>query len=188
LARKTQQQASTTFGDTQNVYGNAGQESNNLYDTLFPEYQAEATNPQGFGSKDLAEMKTNAEQSVGGSTAGAVGQGELEAARNRNSGGEAAALDQSAEEGDQALSSADLGIDTANAELKQQQQQAGIAGEAGLYGTTNSDMLQALGLGTGAVNAETQAGSQGWLQNLTGVLNSVKGAGTTTSGGATYTA
>lgn len=171
MARQQQGQANQTFGEAQNQYKLASSNSNALYNSLFPQFSAEATNPKGFGSGDLAAMNTAAQQSVGGSTAGAVGEGTLRAARTRNSGGFDTALDSSVRSGQQTLADAALGVQGENAQLKQQQQQAGLSGLSGLYGANNSMMLSALGLGNQATQAGTQAGQSGWFQNLTAGMN-----------------
>jgi hypothetical protein len=88
--------------------------------------------------------------------------------------------------GQQALSQDALGVQNENEMLKQQQQQAGLSGLSSLYGTNESAMLSALGLGNQSVNAGTQAGNSGWFQNLTGLMNSVKGAGGGNASGAGF--
>lgn len=181
MGRQQQRQAGQIFNESQGVFNTAQGQTGNLYDTLLPEYQQEATNPQGFGTA-LPEMKTNAEQSVGGSTSGAIGEGELLASRRRNLGGFEPALDESARVGDQALAGADVNIDIANQLLKEQQKQEGLSGQQGLYGTSNADMLSALGLGTNAVNAATDAGRSGWFQNFIGLINALKPTGSAGGG------
>jgi hypothetical protein len=171
MARNQQNQANKTFGETQGVFNQDSGNASSLYNSLFPQFSAEATNPQGFGAKDLAAMNTAAQQSVGGSTAGAVGQGSLRAARTRNSGGADVALDSAVRSGQQTLSQDALGIKGENALLKQQQQQAGLQGLSSLYGTNQSGMLSALGLGNQATQAGTQAGQSGWFQNLIAGMN-----------------
>jgi hypothetical protein len=171
MARQQQGQANKTYGETQQQYQTANANQNQLYNSLFPKFTAEATNPQGFGAADEAAMNTAASQSVGGSTAGAVGQGNLTAARTRNSGGLDTALDSSVRSGQQTLADTALGVTGQNAQLKQQQQQAGLSGLSSLYGQNNSTMLSALGLGNQATQTGIQAGQSGWFQNLTAGMN-----------------
>ena len=186
MARAQQSQATTLFNEGQGQLTDASKNANSLYSALFPQFMAEATNPQGLGPSGTASLNTAAQQSVGGSTAGAVGQGNLTAARTRNSGGLGTALDSSVRTGQQALSQDALGVQNENQMLKQQQQQAGLSGLSSLYGTNESAMLSALGLGNQSVNAGTQAGNSGWFQNLTGLMNSVKGAGGGNASGAGF--
>ncbi len=166
MARQQVGQANQTFGEAQDQYKGASGNAGSLYSQLLPQFTNEVNNPQGFGAPTVAGMKTNAEQSVGGSVAGAVGQGNLTAARTRNIGGNSTALDNAVRSGQQTLSGADLDVDAANAQLKQQQQQAGLSGLSGLYGQNQSTMLSALGLGNQATQTGIQAGQNGWFQNL----------------------
>lgn len=185
MARGQQNKANQVFNETQGVVSGASSRAGDLYSQILPQFQQEVNNPQGFSPTDLAKMRTGAEQSTGGAVAGAVGQGELEASRRRNAGGFAPALDEAAREGSQALSQTNLSIDERNALLKEAQRQAGLAGETGLYGTQNEDVLRALGLGTNAVNAGTAAGQSGWFQNFVGLMNALKPGGSTGAGGST---
>ena len=70
--------------------------SNAVFNTLFPSLQKELVNPHGFGS-DMNAINTANQQSIGGSVAGAVGQGNLQAARTGNAGAFAPALDEAAD-------------------------------------------------------------------------------------------
>jgi hypothetical protein len=176
MSRQQQGQANKTFGEAQGVFGDSQGKSNALYSQLFPQFSAEATDPTGFGAKATAEMKTNAEQSIGGGQSATVGQGNLTAARTRNAGGFGSALDESARDSKRALSSADLGVDSENAALKEAQKQEGLSGLSSLYGGNNSTMLSALGLGNQATQTGTQAGQSGWFQNFLGAINAVSGA------------
>jgi hypothetical protein len=176
MARTQQKQANQTFGEATNVYNQDSANSSALYNSLFPQFTAEATNPQGFTPGEQASMSTAAQQSVGGSTAGAVGQGNLEAARTRNSGGLRTALDSAVRSGQQTLSQDALGVQNENALLKESNRQAGLQGLSSLYGSNQSGMLSALGLGNQATNAGTAAGQSGWFQNMTSLIGALGGA------------
>ena len=178
MARQQQKQATTLFNEGQGALNTSTNNSNALYNSLFPQFSAEATNPQGFTPGETASMDTAAQQSVGGSTAGAVGQGNLTAARTRNTGGLDTALDASVRSGQQALSEDALGVQNENAMLKQQQKQEGLEGLSSLYGTNMSSMLSALGLGNQSVTyAGTNAGNSGWFQNLTSLMGGLGNLG-----------
>jgi len=101
----------------------------------------------------------------------------LQAARTRNGGGFSTALDAAARSRQQAVAGQSEQIAGQDAQLKNTQQQNAAAGLQGLYGTDSSNALKALGLQDSAINTETDAGKSGWLQNATGVLNSITGAG-----------
>lgn len=183
MARNQQDQANKTFKETQNVYNQDSGNASALYNSLFPQFTAEAVNPQGFTPGETASINTAAQQSVGGSTAGAVGQGSLRAARTRNSGGSDMALDESVRSGQRALSEDALGVQGENAMLKETQRQEGLQGLSGLYGTNQSGMLSALGLGNQATQTGTQAGQSGWFQNMTSLIAALKPGGSTANGG-----
>jgi len=116
-----------------------------LYGTLSPALTTEATAPQGINPADLAKMNTAAQQSAGGSNAGAVGQGSLLSARTRNAGSGAAAIAKSAEGAQQNLGNEAVGIQNENTQAKLKQQQQGLSGLQGLYGTNEGEALGGLG-------------------------------------------
>ncbi len=60
MARSQQNQAKQTFGETQNVYNQDSANANSLYNSLFPQFTAESTNPQGFTPGETASMNTAA--------------------------------------------------------------------------------------------------------------------------------
>lgn len=160
--------------------GNAGQ----LYSFLTPQYEQEAVNPQGFGEADLGGMNTAVQQSTGGATAGAVGQNALQSQRTRNLGGAQASNNDSANTAAQINSEKALGIQGANASLKQQQKQSGLAGLAGLHGGELSAAMKDLDISDAALNTQNQstgqylqAGQSGWLQNTLGILNTAANLG-----------
>ena len=149
--------------------------ANNVFHSLFPTLQGEMTNPQGFG-KDLGAINTANQQSIGGSVAGAVGQGNLQAARTGNAGGFAPALDESARAGARQMSQNAVGVQEANSYLKQQQRDAATRALSGLYGENTDATLKALGLaneGLGLSNdslktalGADQLSQNAWLQPL----------------------
>ena len=140
-----------------NQYGaGAAGNQNQLYGQLGPMLTGEATNPQGFGQKDLNAMLTASNQALGGATGAAAGQGALNAARTRNSAGLNSAVDKSAQEAGEAQSQNALNVQNQNAMLKQKQQQAGISGLQGLYGTNTQELESMLGLGPSTLQAGKQ--------------------------------
>lgn len=187
MARKAQQQANQNFNNSQDTFGQAkgdaagfGGNASHIYGTLEPQLEQEALNPQGYGGSDLAAMNTAVGQATGGATAAAKGEADLDAARTGNRGGFQTALDESARNGMRTNADAALAIQGKNADLKQRQQQAGIAGLGNLYGENTGDELKALGLenesigeGNNSINAGVNASNSGWYQNL---LNYMKTA------------
>jgi hypothetical protein len=177
MARKAQADAQSAFNTNKAAGSQAGANSENIYSSLEPQLMGEATNPQGYGTNTVNQMKTGVQQELGGSTAGITGQANLGVARTRNSGGYNAALDQGAANAGQTGSEANLGIDTANAQLKQQQQQQGLSALGNLGGQQLGAEESFYGDQPATVNALTNAGSQGWLQNATGILGALGGLG-----------
>lgn len=196
MARGAQKQAQEAFNESkqnfnnsQSVYQGANANAGALYKQLMPQLTQEATNPQGFAPGDLAAMRTAGEQSLGGATAGAVGEGDLTAARLRNAGAFTGAQDESVRNAQRELSQRSVETEGQNALLKEQQRQSGIAGLGNLYGTNTQSMLGALGLGNGATNAGseatnalTNAGNSGWFQQMLGLINAVKPTGSAGGG------
>jgi hypothetical protein len=133
-----------------------------LYGTVAPALTQEAIAPQGINPADLAKMNTAAQQSAGGSNAGAVGQGSLLSARTRNAGSGAAAIAKSAEGAQQQLGNEAVGIQNENTKVKQQQQQAGLNGLQSLYGTTENAALGGLGASNQALGLEEKAPQSFW--------------------------
>ncbi len=136
--------------DALGASGTATAQGSAAYGTAAPVLNTMATNPMGYSPADLAAMKTSSIQSTGGATAGAVGQGGLEAARTNNAGGSTAAIDDAARSGQVQNSVNALGVDTANANLKQQQQQEGLRGLGQIYDGANRTNIDALNTALGA--------------------------------------
>jgi hypothetical protein len=136
--------------------------ANSLYSTAVPALTSEEENPQGYNPADLAKMKTENMETAGGSEAGAVGQGGLLAARTRNAGAPMGAIASAARSAGQNLSRANLGVDTKDAMLKEQQRQAGLSGLENLTGLETGASNAALGQVASNVNANTNAANQSW--------------------------
>ncbi|HEY2496568.1 MAG TPA: hypothetical protein VGK24_05825 [Candidatus Angelobacter sp.] len=195
MARGAQDQASKNFDNSQTVLNQgkgvastAGENAGHLYSTLVPQLEQEASNPTGYGGDEPA-INTAAQQSTGGALAAVKGEAGLSALRTGNAGAGANALEESARDAMRTNSENALNVTKDNADLKQKQQQAGIAGLGTLYGENSNDELAALGQennaigqGSNAVNAETNAGNSGWFQNLTGFMNAAANVGSAASG------
>ncbi len=147
-----------------------GGKADKLFGQLSSIYGGQYANPSGMSPTELSDARTAGEQSVGGSVAGAVGQGNLQAARTGNAGGYAAALDQAHRTGIAQNSQNALNVQNANTGIKLAQQQSGLQGMQVLQSGAEQGQLGAMGNNVGAINAETSA-SPGWFQNLTGLIN-----------------
>lgn len=165
---------STTGQGLSTTYGNRATSTSNI---LTPTLNRMATAPQGFSPQTMANMRTSAEQSIGGSVAGTVGQGNLQAARTNNAGAFAPAATQAAHDATSQLSDAALGIQNRNAMLQEQQRQEGINGLEGQYATNVGAGENALGLSTSALNAKNAADQQtlgGWLSPFQAVTSPLR--------------
>lgn len=149
---------STSAANSGKFTGNA----NSLYGDLAPTLESEVAHPAGYAPSDLSAMETGAQQSAGGSQAGAVGQGGLFAARTGNKGGAAAAIADASRGAGQQLSKNLLGIRSANANLKNEQQQAGISGLTNLTGLETGASNNALSNISGLSQANTAAENASW--------------------------
>lgn len=161
MARGDQQAqgaAGQANSNANSFFGNA----NSIYGNLAPSLVSEAAHPAGYAPTDESALETGAQESAGGSQAGAVGQGGLYAARTRNAGGPAAAIADASRGAGQQLSSNLLGIRSANANLKEGQRQSALSSLAGLYGTNASASNSALGDVASNVNANNGAVSNSW--------------------------
>ncbi len=178
------QQATTAGTSAQNFATQNQGQANATYNALAPELQQEVAHPTGFTPKQQSDMTTAAEQSAGGSNAGAVGQGALLAGRTKNPGAAAAAIDASSRHAGQNLGQETLGIKNADAMLQQKNRQAGLAGLGQLNQQELGGANQALGIVPEAANANTNAinASYDWAKDIMAPL--VGAAGGAASGGA----
>lgn len=155
----TAQQAATSgLGYSRALQGQQG----SLYGALAPALTQDIVNPTGLTPTEKATANTAAQQSAGGSMAGATGQGALLSQRTRNAGTADAAIGESARAAGRNLSNAALNTELEDVALKNRKQ-AAAKGELGsLYGMTGQEANQALGETAGNVNANTQAANQSW--------------------------
>lgn len=179
MPRGARQRAEESYGRSQDLSKDYQNNASNLYKTLVPQLQNEAANPEGYSPGDLAALETGSSQAVGGSTAGAVGQGNLTAARTRNAGGFGAALDESAREGGRQLSENTLRIKGANADLKEQQRQTARSALQNIYTNNLQSTLSAMGLGNEALGQWTNAAkaTTGAVLGGIGAAGNLLGAG-----------
>lgn len=184
--RELQKQANTNKKTADTTAGIAGSNATTEGNTVRQQFTNEAQHPEGYAPTDLNNMLVAQQEGAGGANATVTGEGKLAALRQRNAGGFAPALAEAQRIKGRTLATGGLDVANANAELKQKQQQAGLAGLAGLYGTDTSNQLHAMGLSDQALQDELAAGRQGWLQNTEGVLTALQGAGGKTSSGAAF--
>jgi len=139
-----------------------GANAQNLYGTLAPELQAQAAHPMGYTPQQKSAINTAGQQSAGGSMAGATGQGALLAARTRNAGAGANAIQQSGRNASDELSKVATGTEVGSADLANQQQQNAYKGLEGLNSAELGGSLQALGLSNQALDVGNRAQPSFW--------------------------
>jgi hypothetical protein len=150
-----------------------GGRAGGAWDAMFPTLLEDATNPQGLSPQEKATMNTASSQSLGGSVAGAVGQGSLLAARTKNPGSATAALDASSKHAGETASKNALGVEEFSTNLAHQKQVNALRELGSLYGTNTeglSKMLDAANQSLGIYNdAEKRSGSV--MGDLTSIAN-----------------
>lgn len=177
MARAAVGQANTLQGTAGTNAAQAGASAAGVNANLNPFLTSELQHPQGFTQQQQTSMLSAVQGGAGGANAGITGQANLQAARTRNAGGFGSALDQAARMRQQAAAGSSEGIAAQNAQLQQQNQQAGARGLQGLYGTDSGNALKALGIQDSAIGTEVGAGNSGWLQNATNLLGTITGRG-----------
>lgn len=108
-------------------------QADDSFATIAPAYTRLSTGTVGYSPTQVADMRTAALQSTGGSLASAAGKANIAAARTGNAGASTAALDDIARTGTDTLADADLGISQKNADLEQRNMDLGLAGLSGIY-------------------------------------------------------
>lgn len=150
MGKGANKQLLSNSGTAQGRSGNLSGKANSAYSFLEPQLESEATNPQGYSPTDLSAINTATQQSAGGSTAGTVGESNLEAARTRNSGGFAGVATEAGRSAERDLSQKALDVQTQNANLKEAQRQQALSSIQQLYGV---DLQTALGYLNGSNSA-----------------------------------
>ena len=149
----------------QNLSNSLTANAANIYGGLEPTLQAQASHPSGFTPMQKANMNTAAQQSAGGSTAGAVGEGGLYAARTRNAGAAQNAIGSAVRSGGSNLSREAVGTEMADANLAQKKQAGALGGLQGMYGTELSGGENALGLSNSALAGASQSSANNpWVK------------------------
>lgn len=177
-------QATNAYNQANNTANMLSGESSAIGSTLTPFLTQEMLHPQGYGQQGLSAMTAAAEGGAGGATSGLTGQAMQRASASQNAGGYQAALDAAARDRTKAAAGASEGIAAQNANLEQQQMQAGAAGLGGMYRTDTSGMLNAMGQQAGDIRAgiaASQAGP-GWMSTLGNGLRDLGGIATLAGG------
>jgi hypothetical protein len=177
--RSIQGAAKKNAGTAGDVGTGFGSTASQIGSSLIPGLEREAQNPQGFTPVQKNNMLVASQEGVGGANSGIVGQGNLAAARTRNAGGFTRALDEAARQKGRQLSTNALGVQNEDARVALQRQQDAQHQLSGLYGTTTSDQLRAMGLQDEDLKTALEAGKSGWQQNAMNWVNTLSGAAKT---------
>lgn len=157
-AKKTQSQAA---GQTANLNATAAGENAAINPTLTRQAQGQGT---GFAPTDLNAMKVGAAQTAGAATAAADEAANLRASRTGNTASLSSSQDENARNRARVLSDTNLKVNTANAGVKQEQQQNALRQLSSLYGTNVSGGNQATANQIGA--EKEMATGPAWLTDL----------------------
>lgn len=185
--RALQQQATQAAKTATGTAAGYGAEAGGIQGNLVPRLESWAVNPPGYNPMDLAMMETGAGETAAANTGSAQQAMRLRAMRTGNVAGLGAGEAAAAGEGARASGSALQSILAKNAELKSRQQSEANRGLEGILGEDIRGQVANAGLVPEDINAGVNAGKVGWLQNMTQILDALKGAGGTSSSGAGFT-
>ena len=174
--KKAQQMAQGAASTATGEAGKYGSDAESIGALLVPELTKEAKNPTGFNPTDKNAMLVAGEEGAGGATGAVAEEGSLRAARTHNTGALSGVLDEAARAKTKALSENSLGVEAANARLKEQQRQSGLSGLERVRGGDIQAQLHEQGLVPEDINAWGNAGKSGWLQNTLGTIGTLTGA------------
>lgn len=177
MARGAQAQASHAANTAATTAGGYGAGAGSIGANLIPGLEAEATGNIGYTPEQQNNQLVAGEQGAGGANAGVVGRAMLSAGRTRNSAALSGVEDEAARSKERQLSENALNVSNESAKLAQQKQSEAQGRLAGLYGTDVSAQLRAMGLIPEDVNAETNAGKSGWLQNTLDTIGTIGSLG-----------
>jgi hypothetical protein len=156
-------------GDALTNTGTASTNANTLFgeaqsdqSQILPFLQQEATNPQGFGQQTMGQMTTAGGQATAGALGSGINKADLTASRTGNQASLSDIIAAATRGGESATSNNALDLNLDNAKLKQQQQQAGIAGIGSLAGENESSSLSSLGLSNQAIQDWATANTSAW--------------------------
>jgi hypothetical protein len=174
------QTAGKTAGDTAT---SEGASANGISANLTPFLTQQLLHPSGYSQQDLTQQLNSSEAGAGGADSAITGDAATMAARSRNPAGFTASLDEAARTRDKAAAGASEGIAAKNADVKLGQQQDAAKGLGSEYGEDTDAMLKSMGVQTGDINAQTEAGKSGWFQNYMDYLKTTTAAAAAAGGG-----
>ena len=167
MPKGVEKQQLANAGTADNLSNQLTSNGANIYGSLEPQLAASVAHPAGYTPAQKAAINTSAQQSAGGSTAGAVGEGGLYAARTRNAGAAQSAIGASDRAAGGTLSRAAVGTQVQDANLAQANKNRALGGMQGLYGTEESGGEHALDTSNPALAGAAQsADANPWMKLL----------------------
>jgi hypothetical protein len=160
VAKGAAQEAETNQGIGRSYSQGYQGEGGTIAGEELPFLQNELTNPQGIGQPALSQTQTQAGQATAGALGSAKESATLNASRTGNTAAVPGVIDQATRDAMRQQSSNVLSTNLQNDVLKQQQRQDASTGLEKMYGTDVDAALQALGLSTSAINAQTAADAE----------------------------
>lgn len=145
---------------------------------LSPFFNQEMHAQHGFTPEQTQELLTSQESGLGSAAGDVNEQAKLQSGRTRNASGFTKALDEAARSRDKVAAQGSEGVAAEDVMGAKQENQEGSQGLTNLFGENLGDSAKEQQLQDADINTEIQAGQSGWLQNLTGVMKGLQGAGT----------
>ncbi len=176
--RAAQAAAQNAIGTTKGQVATYGSNAAQIGSAVTPTLIRNMNNPMGMSQKDVGAIQTNALAGAAGAGSGLAGTAGKFGMATRNPMGFSSALDASARAGAKGAAGVASGTAAENAKVKLGQQQDAEKELGSLYGTNVDAQMKAQGLDVDAVNALTDAGKSGWLQNMNATTEAVADAAT----------
>lgn len=171
--RSVSSQAGANSKTANGVAGAAGQGAAQIGSSLIPGLETDANHPTGFTPTEKSNMLVSGGETIGGANSGITGQANLMAARTRNAGGFANALDEAARIKGRQLATNAQHVNIADAALAHQKQQEARQQLQGIYGIDTGNQLKAMGISNQDLQTELDAKKQGWEQELEGGIGTL---------------
>lgn len=181
--RALQKQGTNAATGASSTAGSYGTQAGTIAGTLVPQLTRMATNPAGLNPTDLNQLSVANQQAAGGAAASNANQAQLRATRSNNVGSLSSVLDSNARNKMATLADAANKTQVYNSNLKNEQQQSALKGLQGIYGTDVGAQIGSQGQVANDINAATNAGKSGWLQNTLGTISTITGGAKDVMGG-----
>ena len=173
--RAAQGAAKRSVADASSLAGTEGTRAGSELGELSPFYQREMKAEHLYDPTQINELLTAAGAPIGAAAGQAEAEARGEAARTGNATGLTKTLQEMQRDKMKAAAGASEGIAAQDVMGAKNLNQAGAAGEAGLYGENLKGQLGAMGVENQALENQINAGKSGWFQNMTGMIGALRG-------------